>query len=206
MMRKKRSSRHPMTLRRFTNLRMHFAFEKNELPPTSPPPAAAYPFGFLSPASPSPEVHPTVGVMRVCASSSNVSVAQPHCFSTLGVSKRRASPSPLRGRVLSAGGPSPCRSGSGSRSRSSCHLRCHVRCRDFVPLCISPEVPTLSLRSLNVVPSRTYVPEMIQLPQYPVFRNDAAPRSRRTRDAAEPMTPLNGTLRGHPAITYRRDG
>ena len=193
-------------MRRFTILRIRFPFEINELPPTSPPPPATYPFGFLSPASTGPEVHPAVGIMRVRASSSNVSAAHPHCFKTLRVSKRRASPSPLRGRCRSACEPSPCRSGSGFRSRSSCHLRCHVRCRDFVPLCISPKVPTLLLRSLNVVPSRTYVPEMIQLPQYPVFRNDAGPRSRRTRDAAEPMTPLNGTLRGHPAITDRRDG
>ena len=89
-------------MRRFTILRSRLVSRINELPPTSPPPSAAYPFGFLSPASSSPEVHPAVGVMRVSASSSNVSAAHPHCFSTLRVSKLRASPSPLRRRLLSA--------------------------------------------------------------------------------------------------------
>ena len=166
---KNRSSRHPMTLRRFMIHRMHFSFEINELPPTSPPPAATYPFGFLSRPSPSPEVHPAVGVMRMLASSRTISVAQSHCFGPLRRPKLKPSASPLRGRLLSAGGVLPCRSWSGSLARSSCHLRCHVRCRDFVPLCISLEVPTLSLRSLHIVPSRTSVPEMTQLPQNPGF-------------------------------------
>jgi hypothetical protein len=72
-------------------LRMHFTFEKNELRPSNPPPAAAYPFGFLSPASPSPEVHPAVGIMRTLASSRAVSAAQSHCFGTLRVPKRKPS-------------------------------------------------------------------------------------------------------------------
>lgn len=158
--RQNRGQTYQIYMRRFTILRNRFPFEINELPPTSPPPPTAYPFGFLSPASPSPEVHPAVGIMRVCASSSNVSAAHPHCFRTLGVSKLRAPPSPLRGRLLSAGGVHPCRllvlflhpvlmppSVSCSPSR-------------FAPLCGSLKVPTFSLRSLNVVPSRTSVPEM----------------------------------------------
>ena len=89
--RQNRGQTHQIYMRRFTILRNRFPFEINELPPTSPPPSATYPFGFLSPAPPSPEVHPAVGVMRVCASSSNVSAAHPHCFSTLRVSKLKAS-------------------------------------------------------------------------------------------------------------------
>ena len=96
-------------MRRFTILRSRLVSRINELPPTSPPPAAAYPFGFLSPASSSPEVHPAVGVMRLLASSRTVEAAQSHCFSTLRVSKLRASPSPLRGRCRSARVLSPCR-------------------------------------------------------------------------------------------------
>ena len=157
MMRKKRSSRHPMTLRRFTNPRMHFAFEKNELRPTNPPPPATFPFGFLSPASSSPEVHPAVGVMLMLASSRTTEALQLHCFKPLRVPKRRASPSPLRGRCRSVPALSPCSFWTGSRSRSPCHLQCHVRRVASLPDRLTRSASKARCAPLSAVSSRTYV-------------------------------------------------
>jgi len=173
-------------MRRFTILRSRLVSRINELPPTSPPLSATYPFGFLSPASSSPEVHPAVGVMRMLASSSNVSAAHPHCFSTLGVSKLKPSPR-IESFAFSAIGsePSallrlPVSRASALRWRSASVsflvrfplpvlMPPSVSCSPsrFAPLIGSLEVPTLSLRSLHVVSSRTSVPEMIQAPQHP---------------------------------------
>ena len=166
---KKRSSRHPMTLRRFTIHRMHSSLEISELRPTSPPPAATYPFGFLSPASSSPEVHPAAGVMRMLASSRTTEALQLHCFKPLRVLKRRASPSSLRGRCRSVPALSPCSSWTGSLARSSCHLRCHVRRVASLPDRLTRSASKARCAPLSAVSSRTYVSDACWLPHMTGF-------------------------------------
>ena len=194
-------------MRRFTIVRKYLPSQTSERPPTSPPPAAAYPFGFLSPASSSPEVHPAVGVMRMLASSRTVSAAHSHCFKTLRVSKLKPSariesfafsaigsePSALlrlpasralsvrwRTVTVSSSGPVPAPvlmppsvSCSMRGLRPSVHL---TRSADTLAVraelrssLIGSKTSSLLRRSLYVVPSRTSVPEMIQVPQHPGY-------------------------------------
>ena len=191
--RQNRGQTHQIYMRRFTILRNRFPFEINELPPTSPPPSATYPFGFLSPASPSPEVHPAVGIMRMLASSRTVSAAQSHCFSTLRVSKLRASPSPLRGRLLTV--PLCIRIVPGSRS--SCHLRRHVRRVASLPNRLTRSAGRSASRTL----SRPFADLRFRRPSgstTQVFRNAAAPPPHRIRDAARPVPTLDRTFTRSP--------
>ena len=149
---------HQIYMRRFTILRIRSPFEINELPPTSPPPPATYPFGFLSPASTGPEVHPAVGIMRVRASSSNVSAAHPHCFRRCASRNGGLRPprfagvcSPLADRHRAVPGPVPAPGphatfgvmfDAGTSSLCASHPKCrHSRCARSMSFLRGPTFP-----------------------------------------------------------------